>query len=203
MKRRPVVFAATVAALLLAAPVAVFAMPRNVLEVRNDAQDRGLVAGAGVSDMRHIPTARNIATIEARADIARELQLVVSTWQDLEVQAGQRIGLTAHDEGMEMLFGSITETVARATFPGSRVVYEYRAADGHYWVVVTVARAAAEAVVENAAANAEAAAAANPEAAAVPVAPPAEPMGHIERGRLANDAAMERMRQAFEMHFGN
>jgi len=189
--RKNIVFAAAVAAVFLTIPAALSAMPRNVLAVLNEAQEQELVAGAGVSDMRHLPTARSIATMEARADIGRELQVIVSTWQDLQNQA---IGGGIDRETVGVLFDSITYTVARAAFPGSRVIYEYRAADGHYWVVMTISRANAETVVTSAATNAEIAVAADP--AVRDQAP-------LERERLASDDALERMRRAFDLHFGN
>jgi len=193
MKRKTVVFVVAVAALLLVAPATLSAMPRNVLANMIAAQDSGLVVGAGLSDARHIPTARSIATMEARADIARELQVVVSTWQELETAAVQVIGQTGRCEWTEVLFGAITETVARATFPGSRVIYEYREANGLYWVVMTISRDVAESAVSSAAVNAETAAAASPDV---------QQPSHIERGRMAADDALERMRAAFDLHFG-
>ncbi|MCL2193922.1 MAG: hypothetical protein FWB78_11080 [Treponema sp.] len=194
MKRKPIVFAAAVAAIFLAVPTALFAMPRNVLDALNEAQDEELVAGAGVSDVRHLPTARSVATIEARADIARTLQNIVDTWQEYQAALDRAIGNDGDSEMVEILFDTITETIARSTFPGSRTIFEYRAADGHYWVVMTISRANAEAVVVSAVTNAEAAIAADPVV---------RELGTLERGRLASEDALERMDRAFNRHFEN
>ena len=205
MKRKSIVFAAAVAAIFLTVPASLSAMPRNVLSVLGEAQDNEFIAGAGVSDMRHLPTARSIATIEARAEIARTLQSIVVSWQDYQTAADRIVGIDYECERVETLFHSISETIARATFPGSRVIYEYRAADGHYWVVMTITRNNAETTVTSAVRNAEAAVPAAPVAPVDPAAYPSFPQARHPLGqhRLSSDDALERMRQAFDRHFEN
>jgi len=154
MKRKSIVFVAAVTAIFLAAPTALFAMPGEVRTAFNEAQEDDQVVATGVSEVRHLSTARRIATLDARERIAGELNLIVDTWHRIENQNTLAYGDEILDE-TEQWFGHIAQTISRAEFSGARVIFEYRASDGHYWVVMSMPRATAEAVIVSAATSAD------------------------------------------------
>jgi len=199
MRRKPIVFAATVVAIFLAAPVALSAMPPDVTKALNRAQENPhLIVGAGSWIANHparVPIARSRAIVEANAEIARQLQVAITAWQEIETFDRMVLDLEEFCAWTDSIFQQAIRTVTAQTFPGARTVIEVRdAAEQLYWVVLTITRDNATAVLASAVENARS-------STAVP--PPSRLPPWWAEGRALTDDAIGRMDEAFRRTFGN
>jgi len=189
MKRISIALALT--ALVLTAPVALFAIPPSVQEARRNAQAQDIVASVGESRLQNATAARNAAILSARGAMARDIDVIISTAQTLH-----RVAFEINDCSItETFFESITNSLAESRLLGTSVIYEYRAADGRYWVVMALSRSSVIAEVAAAIETAEAAV-----QTAQATAAPALRLSPLELGRLSAMDALMRMDEALDLH---
>lgn len=187
----------TLALALFAAvgPLALYAIPPSVQEARRNAQAQRLVTGVGEARHANATVSRNAATLAARGEIARELDVIINSAQVLHMVAFEvyeRCSITLS------FFEDITTSIAESRLLGSTVIYEHREPDGRQWVVMALSR---DSAIAELAAAAESAAAVAASAAAAPA--PANPvqLSPMELGRLSAMDALRRMDEALELHF--
>jgi len=93
----------------------------------------GAIAGVGFSDMGNITADRAIATTVARADISRQLVVVV-----MDMVAVHMAGMEADPDSVLVFQESITAMLSQSRLVGSAIAVEGRDGDGDYWVVVVL-----------------------------------------------------------------
>lgn len=108
------------------------------------------IVGIGISGFRNIGAARRGATLDARADISRQLNSVVS------IMVTDFLAIPKADPGMTLLFQErVVQLISKSNLVGSRIALGRRDDDGNYWVVVELpqANAASEIALAARAAN--------------------------------------------------
>ena len=91
------------------------------------------ITGVGFSDMGNITVDRALATTGARADISRQLVVVV-----MNMVAVYIAGVEADPSSMLVFQESVTATLSQSRLVGSIIAAEGRDDDGNYWVVVVL-----------------------------------------------------------------
>jgi len=184
MKKSVFTIALTVAVFLATVSTA-FAIPPSVQEARRNAQAQNLVTGVGEARHQNATVSRNAATISARAGIARELEVIVSTVQRLHMTAFE----INHCSVTQTFFDDVTTSIAESRLQGSTVIHEHREPDGRHWVVMALSRENAVAEISRAATAAETTVA------------PAVRLSPLDLGRLSAMDAIRRMDEALELYF--
>jgi len=106
--------------------------PAFVVEALQNAP-AGVISGVGFSDMGNITADRAIATTLARADISRQLVVVVMGMVTIYIS-----GIEADPDSVLVFQESITATLSQSRLVGSTIAVEGRDDDGGYWVVVVL-----------------------------------------------------------------
>jgi len=134
MKGKPIVFAAIVAAIFLAAPATLHAIPDTIRQAMRNAPADAVV-GMGSARMRTTALSQTTAEARARAEIARTLDSVVRSMildfqRDSEIDPSQALAITE----------AVTTVLAASRLQGAQVVERAIDANGEFWVLIVLPR---------------------------------------------------------------